>query len=362
MGREDLINKDNHEKAIGEFVANEFRKMSMDVQIHEVEKNRSNIIGILEQKNKPLLLLDSHLDTVPVDHMDDPFNPVIKNNNVFGRGSCDTKSTMAMFITALKELQSSDTELAWSIILTGTVDEEFTAKGAYELIKMGLKPDYAIAGEPTELKIIHAHKGVVRFHIETRGKSFHSSKPQLGINAFYTMADIIQGIKKLSDNKFANISHDLLGSPTINPGVIKGGTSVNMVPDACVLDVDIRIVPGYTPDDMLNLVKESIAHVDPADYTIQAPYSVHAALITDKNSPFCRHFMQSCKKFHNKSVFDVVTFGTNGTAYSPAGIPTIVFGPGTIDVAHTPDEHLPIDELELSIRILKDFLIRGISA
>lgn len=346
------------ESQVASFVQQQFENIGLDTEVWEVEPGRPNVVGLWEQKGKPLLLLDSHLDTVPVEGMQKPFEPHIENKKIMGRGSCDTKGTMSMFVTALSELKNEGKTPAWSILLAGTVDEELHAKGAASLVQKGFKPDFGILGEPTDLNIIHAHKGCVRFHLETYGKSCHSSLPHLGKNAFYTMAKILAAIERVGLEFLPSIKHPELGSPTINPGTITGGMSVNAVPDYCVLDIDVRTLPGQTVTDVFTWVTDALKSLDPSDYKLCAPHLDAVAMYTPKDAPISKSFQACCHRHHDKTNFAVASYATDAQALEPVGIRSLIFGPGSIKVAHTNEEFLPIDELEISIRILKDFLLK----
>jgi acetylornithine deacetylase len=345
------------ESQLADFVEGKMKSLGMDVEKYEVMPGRPNVVGVMQKQGKPILLLDSHLDTVPVEGMASPFDPVIKNHQILGRGSCDTKASMAMFLTALEELKNEGKELQWSIVLAGTVDEELHAKGAHALVKKGLRPALAILGEPTELNMIHAHKGAVRFHIETFGKSCHSSMPHLGKNAIYTMSEILLKIKTMGDLQLPKIKNAELGSPTINPGTITGGISVNAVPDYCMIDVDFRTIPGQSVTDVFDLLKIALKDIDPADYKINSPHLDAMAMYTAQDSPYSKLLCRCCRKFHPASEFQVASYATDAQAFSPIDTPALVFGPGSIKVAHTINEFLPISELEISIKIMKEFLM-----
>ena len=350
------------ESHLADFVETKMKNLGMDIEKYEVLEGRPNVVGVLHKPGKPLLLLDSHLDTVPVEGMKDPFDPVIKNNQILGRGSCDTKASMAMFLTAIEELKAENKELAWSIVLAGTVDEELHAKGAHALVDKGLRPDLVILGEPTELNMIYAHKGAVRFHIETFGKSCHSSMPHLGKNAIYTMSEILIRIRAMGDSQLPKIKNADLGSPTINPGTITGGISVNAVPDYCMIDVDFRTIPGQTVADVFELLKIALKDIDPADYKIKTPHLDAMAMYTSKDSKYSQLLCRCCRKFHPASEFQVASYATDAQAFSPINTPALVFGPGSIKVAHTINEFLPINELEISIKIMKEFLTSDFNA
>ena len=349
------------EKEIADFVASRMKKLGLDTQVEECEPGRPNAIGLLEKKGKPLLLLDSHLDTVPVDGMDKPFDPVLKNETVFGRGSCDTKATMAMFLTALEEIHREGKELSWSLLIAGTMDEELYARGAAQLARIlsgkNRLPRLAIFGEPTGLHIIHAHKGIIRLVIETHGKSCHSSKPEAGVNAFYVMAEILQRIQKLNLDLKKN-PDPILGPATLNPGVLSGGISINTVPDRAVVEIDVRITPGQNPATLLEWLKGAFAGIDPASYHIHEAFHHSPPMNTDPNSEGATGLRAACHSHHSASEFQTAPYATDAQAFAPFGVPCLVFGPGDIALAHTPGECVNVPELETGVRILKDFLTR----
>src|SRR5262249_20433733 len=136
---------------------------------------------------------------------------------------------------------------AASVIMACTVDEEHTFTGVRELVQKGLKADMAVIAEPTQLQIVHAHKGVTRWHLLTSGRSCHSSPPEQGVHAIYRMGRLLVAIEKYADQLRASRSDPLLGPATLSVGRIEGGTSVNTVPDQCRIEVDRRIIPGEDP-------------------------------------------------------------------------------------------------------------------
>lgn len=349
------------EKAIADFVASRMKKMGLDVQVEECEPGRPNAIGLLEKKGKPLLLLDSHLDTVPVDGMDKPFDPVLKNEQVFGRGSCDTKATMAMFLTALEEIFREGKELSWSVLVAGTMDEELYARGAAHLARIlsgkNRLPELAVFGEPTGLHIIHAHKGIIRLVIETFGKSCHSSRPESGVNAFYPMAEILQRIQKLNLD-LKKKPDPVLGPATLNPGVISGGISINTVPDRAVVEIDVRITPGQNPEMLLSWLAEAFIGIDPASYRIHPAFHHSPPMHTDKKGEGAIGLRKACHSHHPSTEFQTAPYATDAQGFAPFGVPCLVFGPGDIALAHTPGECVNVPELETGVRILKDFLTR----
>src|SRR6185369_6864954 len=138
---------------------------------------------------------------------------------------------------------------AANVVMACTVDEEHTFTGVSRLVQHGLKADLAVVAEPTQLQIVHAHKGVVRWHVGTAGRSCHSSSPEQGVNAIYRMGRLLVGIEKFAEQLRASRSDPLLGPPTLSVGRIEGGSSVNTVPDKCRIEIDRRLIPGEDPKD-----------------------------------------------------------------------------------------------------------------
>ena len=190
------------------------------------------------------IVVASHLDTVPVDGMQiDPFDPVIRDDRLYGRGSCDTKSGMAALLEAVARVLERGS-LRRNLIVVGEADEEHRSAGAYDILAAlaGRRPDWAIATEPTGLRLIHAHKGVVHARVRAHGRACHSSDPSAGRNAIVLLARAILAIEA-SAAVFLERPHPDLGPATLSIGVVRGGHAPNIVPDDAWLWVDRRTLP-----------------------------------------------------------------------------------------------------------------------
>src|SRR5207253_5434690 len=156
----------------------------------------------------------------------DPFGATIENGQLFGRGACDVKGGMAAMLAAFARLVREKPSGAADVVLACTVDEEHTFTGVTRLVERGVRADMAVVAEPTCLKIVHAHKGVIRWHVETAGRSCHSSSPEQGVNAVYRMGRVLVGVEHYAERLRASRFDPLLGPPTLSVGRIEGGTSV----------------------------------------------------------------------------------------------------------------------------------------
>src|SRR5205085_3379903 len=167
-------------------------------------------------------------------------------SKLYGRGACDVKAGVAVMLAAFGRLVREKPAGSAGVTLAFTVDEEHTFLGVQEFVKAGAKADYAVVAEPTLLNIVRAHKGVVRWQVETPGRACHSSRPEQGVSAIYRMARLVAAIESYGERLRAQPPDPLLGPRTISVGRITGGVSPNTVPDSCRADVDRRLLPGET--------------------------------------------------------------------------------------------------------------------
>src|SRR5262245_50550469 len=235
------------EAAIADYICGFFSENNIPFEVQSVFEGRPNVIGKLEGQSGCTVILEAHMDTASELGMTaDPFLPTRKGNRMYGRGSCDTKGALAASWHALQAVKEAGRPLQNSVVLAATVDEEFAFRGVLKVLESGLKGHGAIVAEPTDLRTVVASKGVLRWRIHTRGKAAHSSKPHLGLNAIAKMASLIIAIEEKCQPALERHQHALLGRPTLNIGVIQGGVQVNQVPDSCAIELDRRMLPGET--------------------------------------------------------------------------------------------------------------------
>jgi acetylornithine deacetylase len=235
------------------------------------------------------------------------------------------------------------------------VDEEHTALGVHRLAQT-LKADMAVVAEPTQLQIVHAHKGICRWHLTTLGRSFHSSAPEQGVNAIYRMGRILGAIEKYAEKLRASRSDPLLGPPTISVGRIEGGTSVNTVPDRCRIEIDRRILPGEqpleTPGQLIAFLREEGIDLP---FECSEPWAHKDALSPKGAEELTARLGSAIDAVTGSHRVMAVPYGTDASALAEAGIPSVVFGPGDIAKAHTCDESVDLAEVERASEILYRF-------
>ena len=346
-----------------EYLSAFFTALDIPYQLSEVLPGRHNFIARFAGENpERQLLFECHMDTASAEVMTiPPFEPHIRDGLLYGRGSCDTKAGSAAMIHAIKRLREAGITPPRTILYAGTIDEEAFFAGTNHLAEH-LDVEAAVICEPTDLDVVRAHKGAVRFHLNVTGKAAHSAKPHLGINAITKMARLIARIADEISPQYAELRYPLLGSPTFNVGTIEGGAQVNFVPDQCRIAIDCRLIPGQTPEGVVAGFKEVIARAkaedDALDATIEDPFFVCAALGTDENAHIVSSAAAACDKVLGKATIAGVPYATDGSPFSARGVPTIVLGPGSIDQAHGAVEWVECQQVVQAVDIYQQIMQR----
>lgn len=340
------------ERRVSAFLAERARKGGLEVEWAPVLPGRSNLYARLRPRDKvrQRILLAPHLDTVNASEQQ--FTPKIARGRLYGRGACDTKGSVAAMFQALCELAAVQRRPKQTeIVFVGLMDEENGQSGSRALARCGLKANLAIVGEPTELKVVTAHKGSVWLRIETRGKAAHGARPELGRNALEPAAQIILLLQKDYARQLAKRRHPLLGRPTISVGVVSGGIQPNIVPDACWLEADRRTLPGETETSVRTEVRSLLRQKGlKADY-VNSRLAPCLPLETDPALPLVREFLRSCGQPKPSGV----DYFCDASILARGGIPSVVFGPGDIAQAHTIDEWIELESVERATRMLLRF-------
>ncbi|MCY2982869.1 MAG: M20 family metallopeptidase [Planctomycetota bacterium] len=310
---------------------------------------RSNVIARLPGvDSNRRIVLEAHMDTVSVQGMTiPPFEPTVENGLMFGRGSCDTKAGLAGMMHAVAALKEQGTVPPCDVLLAAVVDEEFSFQGVTTLCKE-LKADAAIVAEPTDLRVAIASKGVLRWRIHAHGKSAHSSKVHLGTNAIYHMARIVLAFEQ-EHVALAQAPDTLLGPASCNVGKIAGGVQVNFVPDSCVIEIDRRLLPSESVAEVWkhyqNLIDRLKQQVPEMDVRMEEPMLLDEAWTVDPSSAIVLASQNVLKAMGENDQPIGVPFGSDASKLGRAGIPTIIFGPGSIDQAHAAVEYIELQQV-----------------
>lgn len=282
------------------------------------------------------------------------FRPAIEDGRIHGRGACDTKGSIAAMLQALREtLAGARRPQATEIVLAALVDEENQQLGSRALVESGFRADFGIVGEPTRLRVVTAHKGDLWVRIETRGKAAHGARPELGDNAVRSMARVVE----LLEGPYAEMlrqrpAHPLLGRPTINVGLIRGGSQPNIVPDRCVIEADRRTVPGETEAGAKREIEAFLRSHGVKAAMVDMKGVPAPAMETDPDLPFVRQFLRAT----GRRGVEGVSYFCDAAVLASGGTPCVVFGPGDIAQAHTAREWIAVDSLERGTALFRRFL------
>jgi acetylornithine deacetylase/succinyl-diaminopimelate desuccinylase-like protein len=334
------------EEAIARFLGQYLESLGAQVEYEEIGPGRPNVYGLwpVPTGASQRILFAPHLDTVTVEGMTvDPFLAKRVDRRLYGRGTSDTKGSMAAMLWALRTVDLS--KLSIAVGFAGLADEEFEQLGAKACAARKMA-EFVIVGEPTNLDVVYTHKGTAWIEIETQGKSVHASNPKIGVNAIDRMIEAL----KILHERFAQFcpvqSDSVLGEATISTGLIRGGAKINVVPDRCYAEVDIRILPGQ---ELMAAAVADFFEKEQVPATVR-PIKVSAPLYTHPDHPFIEKFVTLGSQLTGASWFcDAAVFALEGT-------PAIAIGPGSIAEAHTADEFIEIAELERGAEFFANYL------
>ena len=342
------------EKEMGLYFAEKMSAYGLEVELRDVCADRPNVFGYRKGNGDGLtLMLVGHLDTARTDGYQDAYDVREEEGNVYGRGACDMKAALAAYLEVARVLRETGMKLNGNLIVAGLIDEEYRMRGSRDVGRNGPHADQAIIGEPSSLAVCPVNKGRVSACIRTFGKSAHSSVPEQGENAIVRMARVIRAFSAYSEELRNAEPHPLCGHGRFNPGVIRGGTQVNMVPDSCELEVDRRTLPGETKERIykeFRLCLDPLVQDDPGfRYEISDPTWLVPPNSISHNEPVVQSLLRAYEHVMIKTAH--VTAFTGGSDAPYMGFSTVICGPGSIAQAHTSREFVPVRHLTMVIRM-----------
>lgn len=352
-------NPPGDETEISDHVSELLASLGFDVEQVESRPDRVNTLGVLEGAGGgKTLLWNGHYDTVPVGNMDywtvDPFGGEVKDGRIYGRGSGDMKGAIASAMVAAKALGNLGLRLRGDLRIHAVADEEFFGRyGTKYLCENGYVEDVdaAIVGEAsTRGGVVMARpavRGRTLVNIHVKGRSAHSSRPEMGVNAVLKMSKVLLAI---DETEFSFPKHGLLPDPTMAPGTtIKGGTKDNIIPEDCEAVCDVRTVPGMAPEQVLRDIRavvEGLRSSDPElDVSVESPLNKPPSEIP-LDHPLYRSAAKATEQVVGYRLEPLGASGSNDTSYltNLAGVPAMAFGPGGGN-AHAPDEWADVETL-----------------
>ncbi len=341
-------------------VADELRRLGAEVRLEEVLPGRPNVLGYVGHQG-PRVLLSAHLDTVQTTGMTvAPFAGEVRDRRLYGRGACDTKASLAAMLVGLREAVDSG-RLACRVTFAALVDEEVGFAGSKALAASRPQVDGAIFGEPTDLRVVVAHKGVVRFYVRTIGRAAHSATPELGVNAIEGMLRIAHLLSAVPEPR---IEHPVLGPPTVCITQIQGGVGRNTVPDRCWVHVDRRLLPGEDGQAVWATLRNLVLVSEEAkgfagSVEVEPPYLVAPAMETPEDAWVLQALERAVRGVVGNAGRAGVPYATDAGYVAGVGVPCVVFGPGSASEAHTATESVSLDQVELAARVFYELLTSG---
>jgi acetylornithine deacetylase/succinyl-diaminopimelate desuccinylase-like protein len=315
------------------------------ITIQTVAPGHPNLIATFPGRDSTRsLMLEAHSDTVGGEGQ---FIPALRDGRLYGRGACDTKGAMAAMLVGLETVLAEQGQPPVTVHFVSTCNEESGGAGAQYLVGGGFRADYAVVGEPTNLAIVHAHKGALRLRLRTSGLAAHSSAPEQGLNAIYKMSRVVQALETIVIPKLAERRDPHLGGPTLSVGVIRGGSQVNIVPAECEIEVDRRLVPGETRESVVTGILSALPHDLSHSVTEYYP-----PLWQDPASPLVRRLTRAL----GETRLATAAWASNAGIFAAAGIPSVLFGPGSIRQAHTKEEFVELDQVAAASRVYAELI------
>lgn len=355
------------ERRFAVHLADELARRGFRIEWLERTQGRPNVIARAGSRTpRHRIAIEGHTDTQGIHGMTiPPFAGAVRDGRLYGRGACDTKGPIAAAVHAfdaetLAQLERADIELVY----LGAIGEERGNVGAEELVNAGFTADEAIVLEPTGLDIVHAHKGTFWFEIELQGRAAHGSQPERGLSAVLAMRQVLDLVIEQTAAEQRVKRNPLLGTATVNVGVIRGGSSINIVPDRCVIEVDRRTLPGDDGDAILDRLRAAIAVM--ARTGLVSGFDVRLIKATPPfetsgSSPLVRGLIEAVRTTGHSPSAGGVGWYSDAGPLARACPQVAVFGPGRIEQAHTADEYIELDQLQRGAAALRAYL-RGAAA
>lgn len=347
---------------IAAFLASRAEAAGMTVRCEETEPGKCNVVASAGPPGTDGLVLSGHMDVVPTDGQrwsSDPFRLTERDGRLYARGSCDMKGFIAAATEAIAALPLR--ALNRELVLVWTHDEEVGCRGSAALAEQLSAearplPSLAIIGEPTDFHMARMHPGHMSLAVSCTGRAAHSSRPGLGASAIKVARRVLQALEALEAALSTERAfEDTLESPwaVLNVGTIHGGAAINIVPDACEIRLGIRPLPGQSAPDLVARVQAAVAEVDAefrgsgAGATARMLH-LAPALLTEQGTELEALLCPHAAAPHTTAV----PFATDAGNLARLGVRSLIFGPGSIDVAHRPDEYLTVEALLRAQQIL----------
>jgi len=350
---------DQPNRAVADLLAGWLEDAGFRVEVREIagKPGKANMVATLGS-GRDGLVLAGHTDTVPTNPelwRSDPFVLTERDGRLHGLGTCDMKAFLALAVEAARELEGS--RIKRPLVLLATADEESDMSGARALLDapepLGRQ---AVIGEPTGMRPVRMHKGVMMEGIRIVGRSGHSSDPGLGINALDGMTRVLNELIRWRSELAERYRNDAFNVPypTLNLGSIRGGDNPNRICASAELYIDLRPLPGMNVDELRGELDRRLRQAlgdGRGELSVFPLFSGQEPMQTPESAEIIRE----AERLTGRQA-GAVAFGTEGPFFTRAGMDVLIWGPGDIEQAHQPDEYLALDRLQPTVDTLKDFI------
>ncbi len=366
----DTQNPPGQETAAAEMLCGELRGYGMEASArtvpHEGFPPRANAVGILRNGPGPVICFNSHIDTVPVGEgwSSDPLRLIERDGKLYGRGACDAKGPIVAMAEACRLLAAGRSAWRGTVVAAFVADEELNSRGSKAVAAEFPAFDGVIVGEPTDNTVLSAHRGAVRPLIRVHGVTAHSSRPHLGVNAIDGAARLLRAISAY-DRDINQRTHRLVGCACVSATQIRGGFADNIIPDRCDIVLDRRLVPDESTDDVLAELQTLLDDVRATDNVIAELFDIRglaAGCETPESAPVVQAALAAAARNGASPVLGGLTGGCDLVHFRAKGSPGVILGPGSLGMAHKPDEYVPREALVQAASIYRDIaleMLRG---
>ena len=320
---------------------------------------KANLYATLGPTERSGIALSGHTDVVPVEGQpwdSDPFEVRERDGRLYGRGTSDMKSFIAVCLALAPEFLAREIETPLHLVFS--YDEEVGCLGVRGLIDelrhREVKPRAVFVGEPTEMQVVRAHKGKLSYRAHVRGLEAHSGMAHLGVNAVEAAAEAIAFLKGMARrHRDEGPYDDALVPPytTVHTGLVSGGTQLNIVPRHCHFDFEFRQLPDEDPRPMFEAFERHVCgHIEPEMHRVDPTTGFHYELLSEipaLNVDEDAEVVQLAKALTGANATGKVSFGTEGGLFQESGMPAVICGPGSIAVAHKANEYIELDQVAL---------------
>ncbi len=343
------------ERAVAEVVAAWLRERGVEARLVEAEPGRPNVIAAFGS-GRPGLVLNGHYDVVPVGAgwTRDPWGGEIEDGRLYGRGAADMKAGVACAMVAFVAATRAVREPLGRLLLTLVIDEEDAGRGTRAVIRDGLDCDWAVVCEPTDLVAVRAARGNCYLDVTVSGVSAHAGNPDLGVNAIHAGAEVVRRVVEF-DRELQRRTHPLLMPPRTGVGTIEGGLLVSAVAPDCTMRIDRRTLPGEDGASALADLQRVLAAapIEPAAAQVAVALTMEMPPFeTPADHPLLAALRACAEEAGARPAEPIgATYATDaGFIARDAGLPVVVFGPGSVTEAHRPDESVPLADLPVAAR------------